>query len=137
MAVCVNIRGKRRAICIGDLDRLITLKNRAITPPTDGVDYTELFSDKPVENSPLSPGDVWSMIETVNGATVFDATNTERVYSHKFYIRWIPEVTAETWILFDGELYDIISVEDLDQRKEWLLLRATIRGISSNSNNAA
>lgn len=137
MAVCVNIRGKRRAICIGDLDRLITLENRAIQSPRDGVDYTELFTDKPIVDSPLSPGDVWSMIETVSGKTVFDSTNIERVYSHKFYIRWIPDVTSETWILFDGERYNILSVEDLDARKEFLLLKATARGISVNSNNAA
>lgn len=137
MAVCVNIRGRRRAICIGDLDRMIILENRAIQSPKDGVDYTELFTDKPIDDSPLSPGEVWSMIETSSGATVFDGTNIERVYTHRFYIRWIPDVTSETWILFDGDRYEIINVEDLDARREFLLLKATLRGTSLNSNNAA
>ncbi len=137
MATCVTIRGKRRSICAGDLDRMITLENRAIQAPTDGVDYTELFTEKPVDASILSPGDVWSMVETVSGATVFDGTNIERVYTHRFYIRWIAGVTAQTWILFDGDRYEIINVEDLDARREFLLLKATIRGTSLNSNNAA
>ena len=77
------------------------------------------------------------MIESMNGETIFDGTNTERVVTHRIYIRYLPGVTAEAWILFDGVRYNILDVEDLDARKEWLRLRCTIRGVDTNSVNAA
>ena len=139
MAVCVKIKGKKRQICAGDLDRLITLENRAIQPPESGsVDYTELFSPKDTSGGeqPSPDGEIWAMIETAHGSTVFDGTSPERVIDHKINIRYIEGVTSETWVLADGVRFDIVSVEDLDFRHEWLRLNCTLRGTDQNSNNA-
>jgi len=137
MATCVKIKGKRRKVCIGDLDRLVRLENRAITPPENGIDYTETFTKKQISGSPIPPGDVWAMIESVSGETVFDSTNIERDVTHRIYIRFDEGVTAQTWILFEGTRFNILDVEDLDLRHEFLLLRCTVRGTSAKSNNAA
>jgi len=157
MPICVNIRGKNRQVCIADLDRQIQLQNRAIQPPAGGsVDYTLLFTAKDSALPPLDEFDssygsdfagvlfhptdtglVWAMIESVNGESIFDLTNVERTVTHKVYIRYEPTVTAETWFTIDGQRFDILTVEDLDFRHEFQLLRCTDRGSKTRSTTAA
>lgn len=129
MPNCVKLRRKRRQVCIGDLDELITLQDRQITPSLTSVDATETFTD-------TNP-DVWAMVETVSGETIFDDTNTERDVTHRFTIRFIDGITAETWISFDGDRIDILNVEDYEGRHEFLLLRASNRGVDTNEANRA
>lgn len=120
MAKCVSIRKKKRKVCTGDMKDLITLQNRAIQGiTTSDVDFTENFTEAAV---------VWSMIETVQGVTVFDTSNTEIVITHKFYVRYDPTVTSETWIEFDNRKFDIVTVTNLDERKDYLLLQCRERG---------
>lgn len=123
MSKCVRIKKKKRKICIGDLRDLITLQNRSIQPPEFGeVDYVENFNDT---------GTVFSLINTVSGTTYFDGVNTETPITHEIYIRFDPTVTAETWVEFDGKRIDILSVEHLDERKEWLKLICNDRGLTN------
>jgi len=129
MPTCVKIRRKKRQPCIGDMNEIITLQGRTLTPPTSGVDATEEFTD--------SNPDVWALIETVSGETMFDDTGTERDVTHMFVIRFITGISSETWILFNNERLDILSVEDLDGRQEFLKLRASNRGIETNEANRA
>ena len=129
MPVCTKIKGRKRQICIGDLDQIITLQNRSLTAPAFGVDATETFTD-------ANP-DLFTMVKTVTGESVFDGTETERTVTHRFYVEFLTGITAETWILFDGNRYDILDVEDLDERHEWLLLRATKLGTTANQVNEA
>jgi len=120
MPSCVSIRKKKRKVCTGDMKDLITLQNRAIQGiTTSDVDFTENFTEAAV---------VWSMIETVQGVTVFDTSNTEIVITHKFYVRYDPTVTSETWIEFDNRKFDIVTVTNLDERKDYLLLQCRERG---------
>ena len=128
MTSCLPIVGRLRQVCSGDLDRLITLQIRNIEIPiVDMVDYTLLFT-------PIT--DIWAMVETKKGTTIFDGTNTERIVDATFYIPFIPDITAECWILYEGIRYDIIRVEDLDLRHDFLALYTTTRGIDTNSVNA-
>lgn len=129
MPRCQPISRRRRDVCIGDLDELITLQNRAITPSSSGVDATETFTD-------TNP-DVWAMLETRRGETIFDGTGMERDVTHVFTIRFISGVSAETWISFGGKRFDILDVENLEERDEWLKMRATNRGVDSNSASEA
>ena len=129
MPKCVKIQRKKREPCIGDMDELITLQGRTLTPPTAGVDATEEFAD-------TNP-DVWALVETVSGETLFDDTGTERDVTHTFIIRFITGVSSETWVLFNNDRLEILSVEDLDERHEFLLLKATNRGIQTNEANRA
>ena len=125
MSICVKIRGKRRTICIGDLDKEIYLADRAITPPVFGSnDFTETFT--------ANTDPTWAMLETVNGKTWFDGVETEEKITHKFYIVYDENITAEWWILFENKYIDILNVEDLEERHEWMLLTCTERGLVAN-----
>ncbi len=116
MSKCKFIKRKRRNICIGDLDTLITLENRNIQAPDfNTVDFDEVFTE--------AVPDVWAMIETVRGKTFFDGVNTEKEITHLIYIMFDSTVTAETWVKFsDGRRLDILDVENLDERSDFMLL---------------
>jgi SPP1 family predicted phage head-tail adaptor len=123
MANCTPIKTKPFRVCTGDLKWPIVVNTRSITPPTnDSVDYEEVFT---------SPMTVYAMIETVYGETVFDGTNTEKVITHKFYIRYVSDLTFEEWVLFRDKYYDIINVENLNEENRFMLINANIRGTSS------
>lgn len=129
MPICKKIRRINRKVCIGDMTEQIELNTRSITPPTfGGVDFDEDF---------VIASTVFAMLKTKIGASVFDQSNTERTVTHFFYIRFDSTVTAETWITFKGNLYDIIDVENLDGRSEFMLLRSVIRGPNTVETNFA
>jgi len=129
MPRCVRLKRKHRKICIGDLNNVIDLQERTLTAPSSGVDATETF----IVDTP----DVWAKIETVNGETIFDGTNTDINVTHRITIRFLPGITAETWVLFNGERLDILDVQNFEERDEWLLLKCTNRGTTANAANEA
>jgi len=94
----------------------------------DGVDYSLTFDGAIT---------TFANIETVSGETIFDSSNIERDVTHKFYIRFRDSITQEKWINFKNELYDILTVENLDERNEFLLLRASKRGPDTKPVNEA
>jgi hypothetical protein len=77
------------------------------------------------------------MVETPKGLQIFDGTNTIRDITHNFYIRFIPGVTFEKWILYKNNYYDIISVEDLEIEDKFYLLMCNLRGNQSLPVNQA
>lgn len=120
MSECKVIRRKRRRICIGDMDTKVSLQTRSLQPPEAGsFDFDETFT---------TVDDVWALVETVRGETVFDGSNTEQDITHHFYVRYIPNITFENWVQVDGIRYDIIDVENLDNRNEFYLIRCNLRG---------
>ncbi len=128
MPKCVKLRRKHRQPCIGDLDTQITLQDRAITPPTTTVDFSETFTENAI---------VWAMINTGRGKTAFDEAEVERDITHEITIRFLDGVTAETWILLESNRLDIVDVEDLEERHEWLILRCAQTGATSRVVNDA
>lgn len=127
MPRCQFIQKKRRNICIGDMEDEITLENRDIQAPDfDTVDFDETFTA-------LNPP-VWSLIETVEGKTFFDGVSTEKDITHWIYINFDITVTAETWVkLQDGRRLDILRVENLDERSDFMLLHCDDRGAQEAS----
>ncbi len=128
MPKCIKLQRKKRLPCVGDLNTEITLQDRAITPPTTTVDFSETFTENAV---------VWAMMNTVRGKTAFDGAGVEKDISHEFTIRWLTGVDSETWILFENERYDIIDTEDLEERHEWLVLRCAKLGTTAQAVNSA
>ena len=124
MPKCSKIRRKKRQVCVGDLDTEITLQNRAITPPVFGsVDFTETFTDD---------GTIFAMVNTIDGKTFFDGVNTETVITHEIYIRFDSTVTSETWVELNIRRIDILRVENLDERSEYMKLTCVDRGQITN-----
>lgn len=129
MADCVAKVQKSKTVCIGSLNKKIIVQTRSIAPPMGGsVDYTLDFIDYKT---------VWALVETKQGSTTFDETNTEKVWSHDFYIRYIPNVTFENWVTYNSKYYDIISVENLNMDDRFYRLKCNIRGITAFKVNEA
>lgn len=129
MPKCKRIVRKHKKVCIGDLNDVICLRDRTITPPESGVDATEEFED--------SNPEVWAMVETPKGETEFDGSNVEVDVTHKFTISFTDCINSETWVLFKDKHYDILDVENLEERDEWLILRCNVRGTTDNLANQA
>lgn len=125
MATCSKVNIRNRKVCIGDLRDKIVIQTRSITPPSaNGSDMTETFA---------TSNTVWAAIETRNGVEIFDGTNVlQGVATHYIYIRYIAGLTEESWILYKSKYYDIIDVQNLEERDEFMLLRCCERGSSSN-----
>lgn len=68
---------------------------------------------------------------TKSGATTFDGVGTERVYELTGYMEYISGVNSEQVVLFDGDRFEIISVEDIGKIKGVLKLRLALLGDSS------
>lgn len=117
MSRCIKKKRKSRQICIGDMRDQITLENRSIRP--EEVDFIEDFTTVIT---------VFALIETARGLESFDGANIINLVTHKIWIRFIPGITEETWVLFDDRRFDIMDVESLDERKDFLLLRCKERG---------
>lgn len=99
----------------------VTLENRTITPPDFGSpDFDEAFS---------TAATVDALIDTQRGSTLFDGVATDRPVTHKFCIEYIAGVTAETWVLFGGRRFDVVDVENYEERDFCLILRCAERGI--------
>lgn len=120
MAQCEKIRRQSKRICIGALNKRITINSRAIGAPVGTeVDFTETFTKR---------FDTWAMIETIDGKTIFDDTNIERVITHDFFIRYVPNITFQDWILYNGKYYDIVRVENFQEDNRFYRIRSAIRG---------
>ena len=127
MPKCVKIRRKKRQVCIGDMRDSVVIQTRAITVPgANSVDFTETFSGDQT---------VWAMIETKTGTQIFDGTNIVGVATHEIYIRFIAGVTFQKWLRFKNIIYDILDVQNLEERDEFYLLRCSLRGDETDSIN--
>lgn len=103
----------------------ITLQNRAILPPVFGdVDFDETFS---------GDSTVTALVDTTRGKTLFDGVATDRPITHRFCIAYVAGVAAETWISFGGRRFDILDVENCEERDAILILRCTERGTGEAS----
>lgn len=126
MVVCIKIRGKRRQLCVGDLDRKIMIQSRAIVAPVgDLVDYSESF---------VTTIEVWALVQTTRGSQLFDGVEISNPFTHMFYIMFLADLTFENWILFEDIKYKIQDIEDLDERHEVTLIKAIKKGDDVEAN---
>lgn len=121
MTQCKKVKGVKRQVCIGSMDKLVRLKKRSLGAPTDNsVDYTEEFEYLE---------DVWANISTISkGPVFFDGANVLQQATHFFKIYYRAGTTAEIWVEYEDKNYDVFKVEDLDERHEFLFLYAIQKG---------
>ena len=120
MPICKRIKRKSRKICIGDMREQVEINISTITAPVDGsVDFDEVFQK--IET-------VFALIETKTGVEIFNGTNLIGVATHFIYIRFIPNFDFTNWIRFKNQLFDILDVQNLEERDEFYLLRCSLRG---------
>lgn len=127
MPQCSPVRFQKRWVCIGDLDRRIALMSRSIDPPTTGVDFQHTFTET----------NVWAAVKTVKGKEIFAGTNMDKQVTHIFYVRYRNWITAENWVKYRDENYDIIDTEVLEEREQYTVLMCNIRGDDTQPVNEA
>jgi len=133
MASCPKISKKKDQICIGNMNKRITLLSRAITAPINGTDYSETFTEIAT---------CWSSIHTLKGYRDFDSVGVENsrttiVYTHDFYIRYNSTISlsAQDWISYSDKYYRIIDIENLNERGKFLVLHSKERGDNTVESN--
>ena len=120
MPKCINTKRRHRKPCIGDMDTIIKLQNRSITEPLFGSpDFDETFD---------GDNNVWGMLQTVSGKTIFDDVGKDVNVTHEIIINYDNSVTDETWVELNGRRLDILLFEDIEERHEFLKLTCTDRG---------
>lgn len=129
MAECIKVRIKHRSLCAGDLDRKITIMNRTLETTEDATtDSVNKFKKEK---------DVWAALRTTKGKDMFFATNLDIGVTHVFYTRHFEWLTSRQWICYGGKKYDIVEVENLDERSEWSASFCNIRGEGTQRMNDA
>ena len=125
MPSCQKIKRKKRSVCIGDLRDRITLEDRDLTAPLVGVDANETFTN---------PRSRWAMVETTRGSEIFDEVNQATDVTHRVLIRFEAGITKEIWIkLANGKRLNVLDVENLDERDEFLRLQCSDKGASGKA----
>lgn len=101
-------------------DRIVISGRKILEPEFGNVDFLEQFKNG-VER--------WAIVNTIKGKTVFAGIGVDVALSHEIYIRHDPCVTSESWIvLTDNTRLDVVMVEDLDERREFMRLLCQDRG---------
>lgn len=115
------VRRGRRKLCVGDLRQRVCLQKRTLTEPT--------FGDAEPGEDFEGTSEVWALVKTTAGKVFFDGVNADVNVTHEVFIRYDPDVTATTWIeLEDERRLDIVNVENLEERAEYLRLLCVDRG---------
>ena len=123
MAKCVYKTNNVDKYCVGSLNKKIEILTRSLGEPTSGsYDYDLSFETSKT---------VWSSIKTVNGLTMFDSTNTEKIVTHIFIIRYYDGLTSQDWIKYSDKNYDIIGAENISESNMYYKIRANLRGDST------
>lgn len=126
MAKCKRIQINRTKVCIGDMRLRITLHTRSIVGLSDGVDFDETLSDAT---------EVWAALQTIKGEDIFDGTNVVGTVTHNFFIRAIDALTAETWLEYNSEYYDVLDIQNYEERGLFMVLRCSVRGDTTKETN--
>lgn len=110
---------------IGDLRDRIKLHVRSIAPPgIDSASFSENYD---------TGTDLWSSVVTLDlqgaGLNIFDNVNTnDERPTHKFTIRYNPDITSQNVIGWRGQYYKILSVRNPEERNEYLELFSVLKG---------
>lgn len=110
-----------RKIPVGDMRDWITLYTRSITAP--GYDSAALSEEY------TSLCSLWSKHETLELDTAkFDDVQILSQPTDRFVIRFIPGLTSENILEWDGDYFKILSINDYEGRKEYLQLKCRLKG---------
>lgn len=129
MPKCQKMQRKKRSACVGDLRDEVILWDRDIKAPAFGsAQQTQTYSNNLT---------VWASISTVRGKEIFNGTQLVGVKTHNIIIRFDSgrDITEENVVEFKGNYYDVLEVQNLEERDEWLELGCGILGDKTQENN--
>lgn len=123
MPKCKKVQRQDLIVCAGSLTKPITIYTRNITPPElNGVDFDEEF---------VEPRNVMAMIETIKGESIFAGSNIRIDVTHQFTFRYIAGITFEKYVIYGGNRYSILDVENQNEMNKFYVLRCSNRGLSN------
>ncbi len=123
MPKCKKIQRTDYIVCAGDMNKTITIYTRNLTPPTgDSVDFEELF---------VEPRNIRAMVETVKGESIFSGANIRIDITHRFTVRYIPNITFENYISFNNKRYSILDVQNQNELNKFYIIRCSDRGFDN------
>ena len=125
------MRRRRRIINVGDLDKRVKLQTRTLRSTfevSNTHDDTELFDTVAV---------VRASIITGRGLTTFDGVELKASYSHVITIRYRKDLDDHYFIEYRGKRYSIVDYDDLDERHEFIKIKAKQLGTNEVDNEGA
>jgi SPP1 family predicted phage head-tail adaptor len=127
MPISKKVRVPHRKGVIGDMRHPIVIIDPRIQAPqlADDFDY-KVNKDQQIV--------VWGSIDTKAGQAVFDGAETTETYTDIITIRYshTRKITKEFNLRVYSEVYDIIDVEDYENRHEFLKLKCRLIGREAN-----
>lgn len=123
---CGSSKQNVKTIAVGDMRNPIKIWARTLTASNQDVpDFLIGFT---------IAYNVYSKLITDRGKELFAGSNLGRSDTHTFVIRWISQldqdINSDYYIEFDDQYYRILTVEDLDERRRFMKLICTIRGVT-------
>ena len=118
-------RRRLTKISIGDMRECISLETRTTLPPQFGQNtFTETYTVL---------DEVFAKVETLEDQlgerNDYDGVNITNLATHKFTFRYLENVSKySTYIRYNGELYRIEGIADPEERHEYLIVRARLKG---------
>lgn len=67
---------------------------------------------------------VWAAVENLHGREYWEAASVQAENTVKFTIRYRPDVDQTMRIVFRGKIYNIISVDNIKYRNEYIEIKA-------------
>ena len=129
MVSCVSINGRKRKICAGDLRLKIGLFNREIT---GNVSKTTAYNASFVGGITAS-----AMLLTRSGAQIINGVSVTTKPTHDFYIRYKADIESTKWVIYNEVIYDVIEVENLEERNEFLKISCIKKGTKKAAGGVA
>lgn len=123
---------KHRQVAIGDMRHLVELLWMDLTAPRMQGDYDASLNKTTVKR-------VWAAFETLAEVEFFNQANIEKSITDYIYIRWFPSFQYNSTQYYirrrrvsttdqpEYEYFDVISSDDLDKRREFIVLKCAIR----------
>lgn len=128
------LTNKTRKICIGDLNRTVTLAKRVFNSPSFSSSFVDPFkAPVPTNNTEFIDKRVTrANIRTLSGREIIANTGTDAEGATHRIVTWFsPDINAtSTWILIGEKKFKSLSVENVDELDQMVIILAADRGTS-------
>ena len=118
-----------RKIALGDMNTPVKLLIGRLGAPFHSIN---------IDRENVVVLDPWfCKVETVSGLTLFGQSNVEEIITHRFTGRFLEGVTTDNMIEYQNAIHRIVTIENFEQRDQYLVLNCTARGPASVEVNQA
>lgn len=107
---------------IGELNNIIAIGKNKITKK-NGIIQKEEF---------IKEFQIHAKINHLLGSEFWSAYESQKQRTEKFIVRYTDKITYNHIIQFKNNLYEIIDIDNVDYRNEWIVIKATLLVKDSN-----